>query len=116
MSGRIESLAVPNPLQPVLPSDSRQSLRWGGLRGAGGALLIAATAARYRGLVLAVTPDSQTGLRLETELRIFGGSDLDILAFPDWETLPYDMFSPHQDIVSQRKSASGWIWMASATG
>ena len=102
MSGRIESLAVPNPLQPVLPSDSRQSLRWGGLRGAGGALLIAATAARYRGLVLAVTPDSQTGLRLETELRIFGGSDLDILAFPDWETLPYDMFSPHQDIVSQR--------------
>ena len=102
MSGRVESLAVPNPLQPVLPPDARQSLRWGGLRGGGGALLIAAAAARYRGLVLAVAPDSQTALRLETELRIFGGHDLDILAFPDWETLPYDVFSPHQDIVSQR--------------
>ena len=104
MSGRVEHYAVPNPLQPVLPPDSRRTLCWGQLHGASPALLIAA-ATRYRGLVLAVVPDSQIALRLETELRVFGGESLDILAFPDWETLPYDVFSPHQDIVSQRLTA-----------
>jgi transcription-repair coupling factor (superfamily II helicase) len=98
------ALSIP-PLRPVLPPDSRQPLRWGQLHGAGPALLIAAAAARYRGLVLVIAPDSQTALRLETELRVFGGSELEILAFPDWETLPYDGFSPHQDIVSQRLAA-----------
>ena len=102
MSGRVEPSILSSPLQPALPPDSRQTLRWGRLYGASPALLIGAAAARYRGLVLAVAPDSQTALRLETELRVFGGPDLEILAFPDWETLPYDVFSPHQDIVSQR--------------
>ncbi|MCP5195966.1 MAG: transcription-repair coupling factor [Gammaproteobacteria bacterium] len=92
------------PLQAVLPPDNRQPLRWGQLHGAAPALLIAA-ATRFRGLVLVIAPDSQTVLRLETELRIFGGTDLEILAFPDWETLPYDGFSPHQDILSQRLAA-----------
>ncbi|MDS4041664.1 MAG: transcription-repair coupling factor [Candidatus Competibacter sp.] len=101
---RPSALPIP-PLRPVLPPDSRQPLRWGQLHGAGPALLIAAAAARYRGLVLVIAPDSQTALRLETELRVFGGSELEILAFPDWETLPYDGFSPHQDIVSQRLAA-----------
>jgi transcription-repair coupling factor (superfamily II helicase) len=105
MAVSLENTTPPNLLYPVLPPDSRQTLRWGCLHGASPALLIAATANRYRGLVLAVAPDSQTALRLETELRVFGGSDLDILAFPDWETLPYDVFSPHQDIVSQRLAA-----------
>lgn len=96
---------MPDLLQPVLPSNSRQTLIWNPLPGAATALLIATTAHRYRGLVLAITPDSQTALRLEAELRVFGGPELDILAFPDWETLPYDIFSPHQDIVSQRLAA-----------
>jgi transcription-repair coupling factor (superfamily II helicase) len=80
-------------------------MRWSQLHGASPALLIVAAATRFRGLVLVIAPDSQTALRLETELRVFGGSDLEILAFPDWETLPYDGFSPHQDIVSQRLAA-----------
>ena len=97
---------TPSPiLQPVLPPDTRHTLRWGQLHGASPALLIAATAQRYRGLVLAIAPDSQTAGRLETELRLFGGPELEILAFPDWETLPYDVFSPHQDIISQRLAA-----------
>jgi len=101
MSTHVERFALLSPLQPILPPDSRRTLRWGQLHGASPALLISA-ATRYRGLVLAVAPDSQRALRLETELRVFGGEDLEILAFPDWETLPYDIFSPHQDIVSQR--------------
>jgi transcription-repair coupling factor (superfamily II helicase) len=103
MSAPIKPLSPStHPLQPVLPPDTRQPLVWSQLHGASAALLIAATAARYRGLVLAIAPDSQTALRLEAELRFFGGSELEILAFPDWETLPYDVFSPHQDIISQR--------------
>ena len=105
MSAPVKPSAPSSPLQPILPPDSRQALQWGQLHGASPALLIAAAAVRYRGLVLAVAPDSQIALRLETELRVFGGPDLDILAFPDWETLPYDVFSPHQDLVSQRLAA-----------
>ncbi|MDG4585068.1 MAG: transcription-repair coupling factor, partial [Candidatus Competibacter sp.] len=102
MSATVQAPKASSPLRPVLPPDTRRPLVWGRLHGASPALLIAAAAARYRGLVLAIAPDSQTALRLETELRVFGGAELDILAFPDWETLPYDLFSPHQDIVSQR--------------
>ncbi|MFZ1861150.1 MAG: transcription-repair coupling factor [Candidatus Competibacter sp.] len=105
MSVLTEDAAASNLLQPILPPDTRKTLHWGQLHGASAALIIAATANRYRGLVLAVAPDSQTALRLEIELRVFGGPELDILAFPDWETLPYDVFSPHQDIVSQRLAA-----------
>lgn len=65
-----ESAASPNPLRPILPPDSRHSLHWGQLHGANPALLIAAAAVRYRGLVLAMVPDSQTAARLETELRV----------------------------------------------
>ena len=105
MSALVTTSALPHIPQPVLPPDTRQPMRWGQLHGASPALLIAAAAARFRGLVLAVAPDSQTATRLETELRVFGGPDLEILAFPDWETLPYDGFSPHQDLVSQRLAA-----------
>ena len=95
------SLNVAKQIQAALPPDNRQPLRWGQLYGTAPALLIAA-ATRFRGLILVIAPDSQTALRLETELRVFGGEELEILAFPDWETLPYDGFSPHQDILSQR--------------
>ena len=40
--------------------------------------------------------------RLAAELRFFGGGSLPILTLPDWEVLPYDLFSPHPDIVSER--------------
>ncbi|MEE4376625.1 MAG: transcription-repair coupling factor [Candidatus Competibacteraceae bacterium] len=90
-------------LIPQLPRRAGETLRWGGLYGCSDALLIAAAAANHSGPVLTIAPDSQTALRLETELRFFtAGSDLPIGIFPDWETLPYDIFSPHQDIISQR--------------
>lgn len=53
-------------------------------------------------LLLVVTPDTSSALTLERELPFFTGSETPILPFPDWETLPYDNFSPHQDIVSER--------------
>ena len=40
--------------------------------------------------------------QLEAEIRFFAGHDLPIEHFVEWETLPWDNFSPHQDIISQR--------------
>jgi transcription-repair coupling factor (superfamily II helicase) len=53
-------------------------------------------------LLLVITADTSSALALERELPFFLDRPLEILAFPDWETLPYDNFSPHQDIISER--------------
>jgi len=53
-------------------------------------------------LLLVVTADTSSALTLERELPFFLADDIEILALPDWETLPYDNFSPHQDIISER--------------
>ena len=42
------------------------------------------------------------GERLEAEVRWFTNSDVPVQHFADLETLPYDSFAPHQDILSQR--------------
>ena len=39
--------------------------------------------------------------RLADEL-VFFDPTLQVAVFPDWETLPYDTFSPHQDLISER--------------
>ncbi len=57
---------------------------------------------RQQRLLVIVTPDQQTALRLEHELTFFLEGKLPILLFPDWETLPYDVFSPLPEIVSER--------------
>ncbi|MDX5332555.1 MAG: transcription-repair coupling factor [Gammaproteobacteria bacterium] len=90
-------------LAPKLPATGRETLRWGRLYGCARGLAIAEAAAGAGRLTLLVTADSQSAYRLEQELRFFGeAADLPILSFPDWETLPYDVFSPHEDIISQR--------------
>ena len=54
--------------------------------------------------ILLVTHDTPSALKLEQEIRSLSQdeNELTICLFPDWETLPYDTFSPHQDIISQR--------------
>lgn len=74
---------------------------WGNLPGAALSLAIAEAASNAGRFTLLLTADSQAADRLEQELRFFA-PDLPVLPFPDWETLPYDLFSPHQDIISQR--------------
>ena len=74
---------------------------WGNLPGAALSLAIAEAASSAGRFTLLLTADSQAADRLEQELRFFA-PDLPVLPFPDWETLPYDLFSPHQDIISQR--------------
>ncbi|RMN84801.1 CarD family transcriptional regulator, partial [Pseudomonas cannabina] len=74
---------------------------WGNLPGAALSLAIAEAASAAKRFTLLLTADSQSAERLEQELKFFAPT-LPVLHFPDWETLPYDLFSPHQDIISQR--------------
>ncbi|MDO8442143.1 MAG: hypothetical protein Q7S97_13290, partial [Polaromonas sp.] len=52
-------------------------------------------------LTAIVTSDAATAQRLQGEIAFFA-PDLRCALFPDWETLPYDTFSPHQDLISER--------------
>ncbi|WP_049261306.1 transcription-repair coupling factor [Neisseria bacilliformis] len=54
-------------------------------------------------LKIVFTPDAETALRLQTAWQFFRPED-NALFLPDWETLPYERFSPHQDLVSERLS------------
>ncbi|MFT7194376.1 MAG: transcription-repair coupling factor (superfamily II helicase) [Rheinheimera aquimaris] len=78
-------------------------LHWGNLQGAALPLAISQLLRQHSGTYLLLVPDTPTALRLEQELAVFlSPADCPLLTLPDWETLPYDVFSPHQDIVSQR--------------
>jgi transcription-repair coupling factor (superfamily II helicase) len=93
---------MPNPIShPPLPTSPKQRRFWTPPHGSARALLVAEAAQSHSGLLVAVTRDTQRAHALEDELRIFAGT-LPVLHFPDWETLPYDVFSPHPEIVSQR--------------
>lgn len=87
---------------PPLPAAGQQRAWWRRPASASALALSLVQAARaHPGLVLAVTRDTQSALTLEADLSVFA-ADLPVLHFPDWETLPYDVFSPHAEIVSQR--------------
>ncbi|PZW44653.1 transcription-repair coupling factor [Pseudomonas sp. URMO17WK12:I2] len=88
---------------PSLPATAGKQ-HWGNLPGAALSLAIAEAANSAKRFTLLLTADSQSAERLEQELSFFA-PELPVLHFPDWETLPYDLFSPHQDIISQRIAA-----------
>ena len=87
---------------PELPQKINQPLFWTGLKGCGDSLAIASAIKNENRLFVIATPDNQTALRLEHELSFFLNDDFPILHFPDWETLPYDVFSPLPEIISER--------------
>jgi transcription-repair coupling factor (superfamily II helicase) len=93
-----------NPLLTLnLPVGGNKDLQLGQLYGSARSLAIAELCLRHPGLSLVVTDTIQEAARLELELKFFcKHTDYRLLNFPDWETLPYDPFSPHQDIISQR--------------
>ena len=93
---------MPSPIKhPPLPTTPRQRRYWLPPHGSARALLLAEAARTHEGLLVVVARDTQRAQALEAELGIFA-DDLPVLQFPDWETLPYDAFSPHPEIVSQR--------------
>lgn len=84
---------------PTTPGDRR---RWTNLPGAAETHAIAGVASSHEGMILVIAADTLGAERLHDELQFFLGSDKTILHLPDWETLIYDAFSPHQDIISER--------------
>lgn len=83
-----------------LPTDN--IWQWGQLYGSALPLAIAEFARVQSGLLVVVVPTLTALLQLEEDLRFFVGDEFKVFSIPDWETLPYDHFPPHQDIVSQR--------------
>ncbi len=98
-----ESDQALSPFDPRVPQAADERLQWGALHGCGAALAIANTARRYPGLLLVATPDMRSATTLERELGFFlADPDVPVVNFPDWETLPYDLFSPLPELISQR--------------
>jgi len=103
-------------LNPVFPNKKTQKITWGKLHGCAQDLLIANTAAEFKGLIVVITPDSHSAYSAESDIQFFTSTkNTDVATdattsatknavhiFPDWETLPYDVFSPHEDLISDR--------------
>ncbi|WP_067585478.1 transcription-repair coupling factor [Endozoicomonas ascidiicola] len=89
-----------------LPAHPGDKLQWGNLSKAGYAYAIATAATADNRPLMIITPDSASASRLVEELEFFlpDSSNVKVTQMPDWEILPYDTFSPHQDIISQRLS------------
>jgi transcription-repair coupling factor (superfamily II helicase) len=94
--------SLANPLHPPLPQNEGERLHWGRLYGHAAALAIASAIREFDGLVVVLADDVQGASELEQALRFFMDDDASVLSFPDWETLPYDVFSPLPELVSQR--------------
>ena len=89
-------------LRPPLPCESGTTVEWGRLYGAAAPLAIANAARLASAPLLVVTQGAAELERLSAELGFFLDTSIPVLRFPDWETLAYDAFSPHQDITSER--------------
>lgn len=85
-----------------LPERRGDTRQLGQLTGSACAVECAEIIERHDGPVMLITPDMQTALRLRDEIQQFSPQSVSTLS--DWETLPYDSFSPHQDIISARLS------------
>ncbi len=70
--------------------------------GSSDALVLANAARLHDSLTLVIANNTESARQLENDLKFYAGKELTILHLPDWETLPYDNFSPHQDIISER--------------
>ena len=93
MSKPILSVPVPSQNNP---------LHVGQLYGSSRSLFLAEQIAEHKGLSIIVCNDMADADQVEQEILFFSHQKHEIFRFPDLETLPYDQFSPHQDIISER--------------
>ena len=99
-------------LTPPIPNLSQPRAQWSELHGSAVALALAeaASAATGRGVWVVIEADAKSLERRQAELGFFladelAQGELELLTLPDWEVLPYDVFSPHADITSERLRA-----------
>ncbi len=94
-----------NLFSPLSPPELTKSQRitWGQLHGCAPALAIVEATLKQQNFSLVITSNTSSAIALENELEFFAAeTGLKILHLADWETLPYDSISPHQDIISER--------------
>lgn len=85
------------------PRDSQgESTSWPQLQGLALALALTSYAKRSGGPVLVATPDGYSARYLRDDLEALNETPVEL--FPDWEVLPYDLYSPHPDLISRRLS------------
>ena len=93
-------------MRPALLPDTPKSRRyWIRPPGAALALALVEAARQHDAPVIVTTADTHAAHALESEIAAIAGESLPVLQFPDWETLPYDLFAPHPEIISQRIAA-----------
>ena len=93
-----------NVLSPIVSANEQQKTYWSRLYGSAKSLAVINLASQIEVPVILITKDVITAVNLISELENFSGNSkiVPIKYFPDWEILPYDNFSPYQDIVSER--------------
>ena len=93
-----------SPLHP--PAIGVENRTWSGLYGSAAGLALVEAAKQAAGPVVVLLANARRQQQLADEIHFYSaGSNLSIIHFPDWECLPYDAFSPHQDVTSRRLSA-----------
>jgi len=99
ISGRTGNTSIPLALVKAA-----QRFTFDGSHGSADALLIARYFEAYRAqlpLLAVICASPADAQRLHHEITVFA-PQIRVRLLPDWETLPYDTFSPHQDLVSER--------------
>ncbi|MEN1729702.1 MAG: transcription-repair coupling factor, partial [Pseudomonadota bacterium] len=91
-----DSFSILNPPRLV----DGQCIDWPELSGLGLALALATLARRQGGPLLVAAPDGYFARQLRDDLQQLDAPRAEL--FPDWEILPYDLYSPHPDLISRR--------------
>ena len=92
-----------SPITPEFVNKAGMKSHWGKLYGSSLSLAISSLARTSGRFITLITSDMPSAQKLKYELSFFlSNSEQPVLTLPDWETLPYDNFSPHQDIISER--------------
>jgi transcription-repair coupling factor (superfamily II helicase) len=92
-------------INTLLYQPTKKKQIWGQLYGSSLALALAEYCQHTSGIKVLIAQDNLSASQLQDELQFFLNQEQnpqELLFFPDWETLPYDQFSPHQDIISER--------------
>ena len=88
---------------PILSNNKAKDLNSiGRAIGPSNALILYEIAISKNNPVIILAENTQHAEQLKDEITFFNKDNCPIDLFPEWETLPYDSFSPHQDIISNR--------------
>ena len=91
-----------SPFKARFPDETASVESWSGLHGSAQSIALLAAAGALPRVTLVVTRSSHQAQLLHRDLELLATGPLPVLLFPDHETLPYDPFSPHPDIIAGR--------------